>query len=171
MYVTPAQLSERPGARELAQVASDAHKRVVDFELMELTLQGGDRTAYSDDDVAHADSALQRIIDAITDADGLINGFLVKRYPVLPLDPVPRLVTAWSRDITRYLLNKDRLSAESTDPIVRNYKEAMKQLQQVAEGKLNLGIDDPIAESPNSTDVRFDYDTKVFGRDELKRFR
>lgn len=170
MYVTPAQLSERPGARELAQVASDAHKRVVDFDLMELTLQGGDRSAYTDDDVAHADAALQRIVDAITDADGLINGFLVKRYP-LPLDPIPRLVTAWSRDITRYLLHKDRLSAESTDPIVRNYKDAMKMLQQVADGKLSLGIDDPIAESPDAFDVRFDSDPKVFGRNELNRFR
>lgn len=171
MYVTPAQLSERPGARELAQVASDAHKRVVDFELMELTLLGGDRTAYSDDDVAAADKALLRINDAINDADGLIDGYLVKRGYVVPLSPVPRLVVSWSRDITRYMLHKDRLSAEATDPIVRNYREAMKMLADVAQGKIGLGDDDPIAEGPASIDVRFDYDTKVFGRDELKRFR
>lgn len=171
MYVTPAQLSERPGARELAQVASDAHRRVVDYELMGLTLLGGDREAYCDEDVAGADAALARIIEAISDADGLINGFLVKRDYVLPLDPIPRLVTAWSRDITRYLLHKDRLSAESTDPVVRNYKDAMKQLQQVADGKLSLGNDDPIAQSPDNFDVRFDFDPKVFGRHELNRFR
>lgn len=171
MYVTPAQLCERPGARELAQVASDAHKRMVDYELMELTLLGGDRTAYSDDDVADADKALQRIVDAINDADGLINGYLVKRGYAVPLLPVPRLVTSWSRDIARYLLHKDRLSAEATDPIVRNYRDAMKMLEQFALGKLSLGDEDPVAENPSSIDVRFDYDTKVFGRDELSRFR
>lgn len=171
MYVTPAQLSERPGARELAQVASDAHKRVVDFELMELTLLGGDRTAYSDDDIADADRALARINDAINDADGLIDGYLVKRGYVVPLNPIPRLLVSWSRDIARYLLHKDRLSAESTDPIVRNYRDAMKMLEQVAQGKLSLGADDPVAEDPASIDVRFCYDTKVFGRDELNRFR
>lgn len=142
MYVTPAQLSERPGARELAQVASDAHKRVVDYELMELTLQGGDRTAYSDDDVAEADAALSRIVDAITDADGLIDGYLVQRAYTVPLDPPPRMVTNWSRDIARYFLHKDRLSAESTDPILRNYKDALKSLQQVVDGKLSLGVED-----------------------------
>jgi len=171
MYVTPIQLADTPGARELAQVATASHKPVVDVELMQLTLLGADRSAYSDDDVADADEALLRITEAINDADGLINGYLVQRSYSLPLNPIPRLVTNWSRDITRYFLHKDRLSAESTDPILRNYKDALKMLQQVVDGKLSLGAQDPIVENPSSIDVHFESDPKVFSRNELSRFR
>lgn len=141
-YVTHAQLAERPGARELAQVATDAHAPVIDAELMELTLTGGDRSAYTPEDIAEADAALERIDDAVADADGLIDGYLAKRGYELPLNPVNRLVVTWSRDITRYLLHKDRLTAESTDPILRNYKDAIRALEKVVEGKLSLGIGD-----------------------------
>jgi phage gp36-like protein len=141
-YVTHVQLAERPGARELAQVASDEHRPVVDSALMELTLTGGDRSEYDAEDIAAADDALARIDEAIADADGLIDGYLAKRGYTLPLNPVHRLVTTWSRDITRYLLHKDRLTAESNDPIYRNYKDAIRSLEKVAAGTLSLGDGD-----------------------------
>ncbi len=50
-----------------------------------------------------------------------------------------------SRWITRYLLHKDRVNtAEATDPVVRDYKEALKFLQLTADGKFSLGADDPL---------------------------
>lgn len=144
MYVTHEQLAERPGAKELAQVATDPQRPFVDPDLMEATLRNEDRSGWAPDEVAAADEALQRIDDAVADADGLIDGYLHKRgYPV-PLDPVPRIVAAWSRDISRYYLHKDRRGGKDNDPIVRAYKDAMKLLEQLASGKFSLGADDDL---------------------------
>jgi phage gp36-like protein len=145
MYVSHAQLAERPGARELAQVGSADHEAIVDYALMEATLLGTDRSAWDAEEIADADAVLQRIDDAVAGADGLINGYLVKRGHAVPLDPVPSIVTVWSRDISRYYLHKDRLSSEGTDPIVRAYKDAMRLLEQVVAGKFSLGIGDETA--------------------------
>lgn len=147
-YVTHQQLAERPGAYELAQVASDEHQQaLVPYELMELTLTGGQRDSWLPEQVAQADSALARIDDAVADADGLIDGFLRQRGHALPLSPVPRLVSVWSRAIARYNLHRNRRALESDDPVVRDYKDALRRLQQVADGKLQLGVTDTLANS------------------------
>ncbi len=169
MYVTLAQLAERPGAQELAQVASTSHETLVDYELMDLTLRGSDRSEYSAEEIAAADEAAARITDAATEAGGVIDGFLARRYS-LPLASVPGLVVAWARAITRYLLHKDRITDERSDPIARDYRDALKLLGLVADGKFSLGAEDPGVTSPTS-DVRFESDAPVFGRGEMRAFR
>ncbi|MFS4552614.1 gp436 family protein [Comamonas resistens] len=170
-YIDPTDLAERPGARELAQVATAEHRPIVDTELMDATLRGGDRSKWSAADQADADVAMARVLDAVAEADALIDGFLAKRGYTLPLAPVPRLVTGWSRSIARYLLHKSRISMESNDPIVRDYRDALKLLQLTADGKFSLGADDVVATGGSSTDVRFSYPEPVFGRKQLNSFR
>lgn len=167
-YVSHLQLAARPGARELAQVASPDHAAVVTDELMDATLRGGDRSAWSDSERAQADAALARIDEIVTQADSLIDGFLVKRGYPLPLAPVPPLVAAWATAIARYLLHKDRISDEKTDPIARDYRDAMKLLQLTSTGQFSLGADDPVLSSP-ATDVRFESVAPVFSRDARRR--
>lgn len=145
-YITHKQLHERPGARELAQIASDEHKPMVPYELMELSLLSQDRSTYTPEQIVFADEALARIDDAVADATGLIDGYLRKAGYALPLSPVPRLVSVWCRAIGRYFLHQHRRSLESDDTIVRDYKDALKLLQQVANGDLSLGIDDEVVE-------------------------
>ncbi|MEI7036437.1 DUF1320 domain-containing protein [Fulvimonas yonginensis] len=169
MYVTPVQLAERPGARELAQVATRERDAIVVDELMDATLRALDRSAWSADDIAVADEALARIQEAITDADGVIDGFLARRYP-LPLATVPGVVVAWSRAITRYNLHKDRLSTDQNDPIVRDYRDALKLLQLTADGKFSLGANDPVLTDPGDADVQFVSDGHVFRRDRSRRY-
>lgn len=170
-YITATQLAERPGARELAQVATAEHLRVVPSPLMEATLRGGDRSSWSADEVLAADDALQRIEDAVRQAESLIDGYLARRGYGLPLSPVPELVTGWVRDIARYLLHKDRGGKEDSDPIVRAYRDALKFLELTATGKFSLGAADPIQASPDSLDVRFEASDNVFNRDQLRSFR
>ena len=170
-YITPIDLAERPGARELAEVATPEHKRIVDTALMDATLRGGDRSSWPAEDQVDADAAMARIQDAVAEADALIDGFLAKRGYTLPLAPVPKLVTGWSRAIARYLLHKSRISLESNDPIVRDYRDALKLLQLTADGKFSLGADDTVATGGSSTDVRFSYPEPVFGRKQLNSFR
>lgn len=163
MYVTSEQLAERPGARELAQVATRERDAIVADDLMEATLRGTDRSGWTPEQVAVADDAMARINEAVGEAAGIIDGFLARRY-TLPLATVPGLVTAWARAITRYLLHKDRLSSDSNDPIVRDYRDALKLLQLVADGKFSLGADDPVLNDPQDTQVQFVNDGRVFRR-------
>lgn len=169
MYITPAQLAERPGARELAQVATRERDAIVADDLMEATLRVTDRSSWSSDLVAIADDALARINEAITGAAGTIDGFLARRY-TLPLPTVPTIVTEWSRSITRYLLHKDRISGEGTDPILRDYRDAMKTLALTADGKFSLGADDPVLNDTEAADVQFVADGRVFRRDPSGRY-
>lgn len=170
-YITAIQLAERPGARELAQVATAEHLRMVPYQLMEATLRGADRSSWSADEVVAADDALQRIEDAVAQAESLIDGYLARRGYGLPLSPVPDLVTGWARDIARYLLHKDRGGKEDTDPVVRAYRDALKFLELTATGKFSLGALDPIQSNPNNLDVRFETTENVFSRDQLRSFR
>jgi phage gp36-like protein len=163
MYVTPAQLAERPGARELAQVATRERDAIVDDALMDATLRGTDRSAWSADEIAIADDALARVQEAIDEAGGVIDGFLARRY-TLPLAQTYSVVTGWARSITRYLLHKDRQSVEQDDPIVRDYRDALKLLQLTANGQFSLGANDPVVTDPGDGDVQFSAGRKVFGR-------
>ncbi|NII74208.1 phage gp36-like protein [Dyella sp. SG562] len=167
MYVTTAQLAERPAARELAQVATRERDAIVDDTLMDATLRGLDRSAWTPEDIAIADDALARIVEAIGEADGIIDGYLAKRYPV-PLTRVYPVVTNWSRAITRYLLHKDRHSMEQNDPIVRDYRDAQKLLQLAATGQFSLGADDPVLTDPQDNDVQFVSDGNPFRRKSLR---
>jgi phage gp36-like protein len=147
MYCTPPQLADAKLTRELAQVATPERSPIVDDALMEATLRGTDRSAFAAEDIAIADAALEHIAKALRDADGVIDGYLRTRKPtpyVVPLDPVPEIVSVWARWIARYMLHKDRVhTTEQQDPIVRDYKEALRFLQLVADGKFSLGADDP----------------------------
>jgi len=171
MYVTLAQLAELPGAQELSQIATTAHAAsLVDYELMDCTLRGEDRSTYTPEQIAAADEAAARIVEAVADADGIINGYLARRGYSLPLAPVPRIVTNWSRAIARYLLHKDRITDERSDPIARDYRDALKLLQLTADGKFSLGIDDPQADV-GLGQVAFDADERVFSRRASRAFR
>jgi phage gp36-like protein len=170
MYVTPEQLAERPGARELAQVATRERDRIVADDLMDATLRGTDRSSWTPAQIASADDALARIQEAIADAGSIIDGFLAQRYK-LPLATVPGVVTTWSRSITRYQLHKDRTATENDDPIVRDYRDAMKLLQLTADGKFSLGAEDPVINDPQDVDVRFVSDDRAFSRRQTRDFR
>lgn len=169
MYLTAAQLADRPGSLEIAQVATPESSPVVDADLMDATLRGEDRSAWLPADTAIADQALARVNESIDSAGDLIDGYIGKRYS-LPLDPVPGVLTVWARAIARYMLHKDRRSMESDDPIVRDYRDAQKLLQLVAQGKFSLGADDPSGADSATGDVKFTGDGTVFGRDQTHYF-
>lgn len=176
-YITPAALAERPGSHEIAQVASLPHQMVRDDALMEATLRGGDRSAWTPEQLQAADAAYGRVQDAIAEAGALIDGYLVQRGYQLPLQ-LPAtgsgmsVLASWARSITRYLLNKDRVTDATKDPVARDYQDALKMLGLLAQGKFSLGAADPEASTAaSSTDVRFAGDAPTFGRRQLGAFR
>ena len=173
MYCTLAQLVESKLTRELAQVATPERYPVVADALLEATLLEGDRTAFDPADTAVADEALAVIIAALVSADEVIDGYLVMRKPtayVVPLNPVPGIVSTWSRWIARYLLHKDRVSTEErSDPVVRDYRNALKFLEQVRDGKFSLGATDPLP-APSSGAPEFIAPERQFTMDTLRGY-
>ncbi len=148
-YCTAMLLADAKLARELAEIATPERYPIVADDLMDATLRDGDRMAFDAADVAVADQALAVVQRALQDADGVIDGYLRMRKPVpytVPLaEPVPGIVATWARWIARYLLHKDRVNTqEATDPVVRDYKEALRFLQLVQDGKFSLGAGDAL---------------------------
>ena len=93
-------------------------------------------------------AALVVVNNALEAGAQVIDGYLVLRKPTpytVPLSPVPGIVVTWNRWIARYLLHKDRVNTEErTDPVVRDYQEALKFLGLLRDGKFALGADDPL---------------------------
>ncbi|CAD5107234.1 gp436 family protein [Zestomonas carbonaria] len=169
MYVTLAELADRPGATELSQVATPLRYAAVDPELLDALLRAESVGSWPADQVQIGMEALDVIVSAANDAQAIIDGYLRRRGYALPLAARFGIVTGWARAITRYLLHKDRLSAEATDPIVRDYRDALKFLQLVADGKFSLGPDDPLAPVSGGA-PEFSAPPRVFSRDSLKDF-
>jgi phage gp36-like protein len=143
-YVTPAQLADSPGAQEIAQCATPENQAIVDTALMYAVLRGVDTSSFAPADVAVAQSVLDTVTALIAQADGMIDGFIGKRYPV-PYPNDSPMLTTWARAIVRYQLNKNNISDEKTNPIARDYRDATNLLQLVAAGKFSLGANDPTA--------------------------
>ena len=79
---------------------------------------------------------------AIADADGEIDGYLAKRYAV-PLNPVPKVINKFSKDIAVYnLFSRMGIDEDSDAKIyLTRYNAAVKYLTMVAEGKVSIGAD------------------------------
>lgn len=173
MYATPAELADAKLTRELAQVATPERYPIVGDALMEATLRGEDRTAFPPADVAIADEALAVIEAQLQAASNLIDGYLVVRKPVpytVPVSPVPPILSTWTQWIARYLLHKDRVNTEDrSDPVVRNYRDALKFLDLVRDGKFSLGAADPLP-PPSAGEVDFVAPDRVFTMDTLRDF-
>jgi phage gp36-like protein len=93
---------------------------------------------------------------AIDDAGGEIDGYVSAAGHALPLDPVPRILTAYACDIARYRLYDDA----ATEQVTRRYDDAIKFLRNLAQGVVSLGISG--AEGTAGT-ADFDGGRQVFG--------
>jgi len=118
-----------------------------------------------DDGLGVIDQA--RIDEAISTAQGEVDGYLQERYTV-PLDPVPPLIKGACRDIALYNLYSrkyDRL------PEVRQkrYDNAVKLLTNVARGTITLGVATPPTETAAET-MQVSTPPAIFSADELEKF-
>lgn len=163
-YVTLQQLIDKPGVQELSQVASTAHQALVNPDLLQATLLDEDRSAWSSDEQALADQARARIEEIQTEVDQTIDAHIRRRVATVPVLPVPSVLTRIARAFVRYELHKD-LQADDKHPVVRDYKDKLKLLEAIRDGKVTLGVDDPLAQSESGLgEVRFESTPPVFGR-------
>lgn len=70
----------------------------------------------------------------------LADGYLMGRY-TLPLDPAPSMLRHLCTDIARHWLHRRRINAaDFPKPLEAAYSNAIKILEQIRDGKIQLGI-------------------------------
>ena len=111
---------------------------------------------------------VERIGGAVEEAQNLIDGYLRQRGYTLPLVKVHPILSSWGRSVVRYKLHQHRISDERTDPIVRDYRDAMKLMEQLANGKFSLGATD--TQKPAGGPPMVDGPGRTFSMDSLRDF-
>jgi len=122
--------------------------------LIELTDDAG--AGEVDDDI---------VTRAIADADATIDAYCQGRYEV-PLDATPDKIRQISVDIAIYNLYSRR---DDTAPDTRKdrYKDAIRFLEKVAGGEIELGAATP-APSTTGNEADIAYNDRIFDRDKME---
>lgn len=120
------------------------------------------------EDVAEREAKIIPIIEAaIEDAGAEIDGYLAKRYP-LPLSPVPQVVNKFAKDIAVYNLYS-RIGIDESDReknYLNRYKAAVRFLELLAEGKVEIGAVDTTTAARTGFSVTSS--PRLFSRNTLK---
>lgn len=125
-----------------------------------------------------------QIVDAIAEAQGVVNAYLLKRYQITPVevpdgDPenpevpagvafvAPDPVRGWTRNIAAYLAtlsfrrNKD---IEVDDPVRLRYTHTMDMLKQVRDRNMDLVLpENPGTDANQGVHVENLYEGRLFG--------
>jgi phage gp36-like protein len=122
---------------------------------------------YIEDEAEREARIIPIIEDAIKDADGEIDGYLVKRYSV-PLSPTPKVINKFSKDIAVYnLFSRAGIDeGEKEKNFLNRYKAAVKFLENVAKGVVDIGITDNTKKANNGFSANSN--TRLFSRDSMK---
>lgn len=107
------------------------------------------------------------VATAIERAGDEIDGYLLGRYG-LPLASVPRLLTSICCDIARYRLCGAEV--QETEPIRARYKDAVRMLENVRDGKLSLGLDPAQQPVGTGNTVGIVNGQRTFSRESLKDY-
>lgn len=120
------------------------------------------------EDAAEREAKIVPIIEgAIIDAEAEIDGYLAKRYP-LPLSPVPKVLNKFAKDIAVYNLYS-RIGIDESDReknYLNRYKAAVRFLELLAEGKVEVGAVDPTTAAKTGFSVTSS--PRLFSRDKLR---
>jgi len=136
--------------------AADLQRRLSEEALAQLT-----------DDLETGEPDPQRLAEAIADAEAEVNAYLQERYS-LPLATVPPLVVRIVADLAVWqLYGRRQLTDEAVEA---RYKAAVKLCEQLAAGKVSLGVAAPPAEVAGGAQVVEPGTGRVFTRGTLKGF-
>ncbi|MBF0182789.1 MAG: DUF1320 family protein [Magnetococcales bacterium] len=135
-YATAEQLLQWFGAAEVAEVAVPDDQPPISAALLRRVLSGALRTTEEEAAWASAEQALQRLQQALAEAQRLMDSYLASRYP-LPLaettiaaSPLPRMCAT----LALALLHDNRLPKA----VAERQQQAMAWLQALSAGKVEL---------------------------------
>jgi phage gp36-like protein len=150
MYASFEELTKRVSEQDLLEFTDDEQEGAFNFE--------------------SPNPAYQRVLQAIADADAVIDARLRGRYPV-PFNPVPSIITRISTVFTIHLLYGRKLNLEMTESMKTMYKvhkEILDQLQdgtQMLPGFESAGSKPPFIKSNKKPCDRY------FSSDRMRAFR
>ncbi len=108
------------------------------------------------------------IEEAIRDADGEIDGYLNKRYSTPLSSPIPKVINKFSKDIAIYNIYSrigiDEDGREGT--LLTRYKNAIKFLENVAKGLIDIGIERP--DKKAASGFKINSNDRLFSRDSMR---
>lgn len=161
-YATPADLLKRVyDIEHLAQRLGPRDLPPVSGELLRLSIEGADRSAYTADQISAADKSLEKINQALADGSRLADRYLSGRYltPVAtPPDDLVMHVCHWAL----WSLYEDKVP----DAIAGKYAACMMFLKEVSKGTLRLEIPTPDSTGTGTNSAVIEHDGNVFGRDD-----
>lgn len=99
---------------------------------------------------------------ALATAEAEVDSYLAGRYP-LPFANPPLVLTAYTCDIARYHLGRDG-DVVVSENMRERYRDAIRYLEKVAEGKVSLGRDAAGEEVATEDTVVMESGGRVFGR-------
>lgn len=122
---------------------------------------------YIEDAVLREQKILPIIEDAISDADGEIDGYLSKRYPV-PLSTIPKVINKFSKDMAVYnLFSRIGIDeGEKEKNYLNRYNAAVKFFENVAKGVIDIGITDNTIKA--SQGFSLSSNERLFSRNSMK---
>ena len=122
---------------------------------------------YIEDEAEREAKIIPIIEEAIGDADGEIDGYLVKRYTV-PLSPTPKVINKFSKDIAVYnLFSRAGIDeGEKEKNYLNRYKAAVRFLENVAKGIIDIGITDTTQKA--NTGFSANSNNRLFSRNSMK---
>lgn len=122
---------------------------------------------YLTDDSGTGEIDESKITDAINDADSEINGYIQKRYP-LPLPSTPSVINKLSKDIALYnLFSRRGIDKEKNDDtVLQRYKNAVKFLENLSKGIVNLGI--TTTQVKSVIEINLSSNRKLFSRNSMR---
>jgi phage gp36-like protein len=104
--------------------------------------------------------------EAIADADAIVDGYLAGRY-ALPLSGTPRLVQTLAEALAVYKLH----AQVAPDKIEKDYRDALKLLQQIATGEVRLaGLDGAEPAASGGSGVRTTDRARPLSPESMKGF-
>ncbi|EHD0905211.1 DUF1320 domain-containing protein, partial [Escherichia coli] len=96
----------------------------------------------------------------LADASAFIDGYLAARF-VLPLTVVPSLLKRQCCVVAWFYLNE----SQPTEQITATYRDTVRWLEQVRDGKTDPGVESRTAASPDGENlVQVQSDAPVFSR-------
>lgn len=99
----------------------------------------------SNDEPAATEPNLTVLETAVKVANERIDAALRSRY-TLPLTEVPTLINQHALTLARYWLYTRRPETKMPETVEKTYQQAVKELEQIALGKLHLGVAERKAE-------------------------
>lgn len=134
------------GWDELAQRA--ARSPLVDGMLLQATAEGGDRSTWSADALALADTALVRLEDVLERASRHADGYIAPRYTgVLPL-PAALVASSNLPAVVAAIALRLLYGAIVPEEIAKGTRWADEFLRDLSTGRVSLGVADTATSQP-----------------------